>query len=408
MSDVQLTFIVEPIESVITVQPNDITISLTETLLTVYSGSSPTPGGTNGQLQFNYNGTLDGVPDSNYFSGNLTLGNSSNIKITGGNNGYFLQTDGAGNLVWAAGTGNVSGNASSAGANTSIQISDGTGNFVAASGFLFNSGSNVLSAPGNGAFTGNVSASYFIGNGSQLTDIQLPSLISNGTSNISIPVANGAIRISSNGVANVLVINNNSANLSGNLFVTSGSITGNGIGLSSLVGANVTGTVANATHATLATYVTAAAQANITSLGTLTGLIVTGLSSIHSAIEKVNIITSPGATTAIAIPLLDQAITFYTANSTGNFNVNIIGNAGVSLDDVLAVGESITTSILVTNGAVGYYANVIQVQGNTVTPKWTGNTPVGGTNNAIDVYTFNIIKTAGATYAVFGSLLGYK
>ena len=122
MSDVQLNFIVEPIESVITVQPNDITISLTETLLTVYSGSSPTPGGTNGQLQFNYNGTLGGVPDSNYFSGNLTLGNSSNIKITGGNNGYFLQTDGAGNLVWAAGTGNVSGNASSAGANTSIQI----------------------------------------------------------------------------------------------------------------------------------------------------------------------------------------------------------------------------------------------------------------------------------------------
>ena len=238
MSDVQLTFIVEPIESVITVQPNDITISLTETLLTVYSGSSTTPGGTNGQLQFNYNGTLGGVPDSNYFSGNLTLGNSSNIKITGGNNGYFLQTDGAGNLVWAAGTGNVSGNASSAGANTSIQISDGTGNFVAASGFLFNSGSNVLSAPGNGAFTGNVSASYFLGNGSQLTGVQLPSILSNGTSNVSIPDANGAIRISSNGVANVAVVTSNATQINGNLIVTGSSaanmltavvITANGI-----------------------------------------------------------------------------------------------------------------------------------------------------------------------------------
>ena len=44
-------------------------------------------------------------------SGQLDLGTISDVKITGGTNGYFLQTDGTGNLVWAdAGVGSISGN----------------------------------------------------------------------------------------------------------------------------------------------------------------------------------------------------------------------------------------------------------------------------------------------------------
>jgi hypothetical protein len=32
---------------------------------------------------------------------NVTLGNVSNLHISGGNSGYLLSTDGAGNLSWA-------------------------------------------------------------------------------------------------------------------------------------------------------------------------------------------------------------------------------------------------------------------------------------------------------------------
>jgi len=78
------------------------------------------------------------------------------------------------------------------------------------------------------------------------------------------------------------------ANVTGNLIsgnanlgnaATANYFIGNGSLLSSLTGANVTGTVANATSAgssDTAQYVTANAQANITSVGTLTALTVTG------------------------------------------------------------------------------------------------------------------------------------
>lgn len=53
-----------------------------------------------------------------------------------------------------------------------------------------------------------------------------------------------------------------------------------------------------------------------------------------------------------------------------------------------------------------YYANVIQVDGSTITPKWS-SVP-GGTANSDDLYTFNIIKTAASTFSVFVSNQGFS
>ncbi len=64
-----------------------------------------------------------------------------------------------------------------------------------------------------------------------------------------------------------------------NITANTGVFTGNGSGLSAIAGANVTGTVASATAATTAGTVTTAAQPNITSVGTLTSLAVTGNAS---------------------------------------------------------------------------------------------------------------------------------
>jgi hypothetical protein len=57
-------------------------------------------------------------------------------------------------------------------------------------------GGNLLTA-GLISATGNVSANYFIGNGSQLTGLSTSS-ISNGTSNVAIPTANGNVSITAN------------------------------------------------------------------------------------------------------------------------------------------------------------------------------------------------------------------
>ena len=71
----------------------------------------------------------------------------ANLHISGGTNGYVLQTDGTGNLTWTAQTGG-SGNGHPGGANTQVQYNDG-GAFGGTAGFTFDNTSNVLSVPGD-------------------------------------------------------------------------------------------------------------------------------------------------------------------------------------------------------------------------------------------------------------------
>jgi len=78
--------------------------------------------------------------------GNLTIG-VANLHITGGTNGYVLQTDGNGGLSWTAQTGG-SGNGTTGGANTQVQFND-AGNFGGSAAFTFTKTSNVLTVSGN-------------------------------------------------------------------------------------------------------------------------------------------------------------------------------------------------------------------------------------------------------------------
>ena len=71
----------------------------------------------------------------------------ANLHISGGSNGYVLQTDGTGNLTWTAQTGGT-GNGVPGGANTQIQYND-AGAFGATAGFTFDNTSNVLAVPGD-------------------------------------------------------------------------------------------------------------------------------------------------------------------------------------------------------------------------------------------------------------------
>jgi hypothetical protein len=57
------------------------------------------------------------------------------------------------------------------------------------------------------SFSGNVSADHFIGNGSELTDLPVAAIITNGTSNVAIPVADGAVSLNVGGSANIASFN---------------------------------------------------------------------------------------------------------------------------------------------------------------------------------------------------------
>ena len=61
-------------------------------------------------------------------TGTSNLGPVGNITIAGGENGYFLQTDGEGRLTWAPAGGSNGGNGNPGGANTQVQFND-QGNF---------------------------------------------------------------------------------------------------------------------------------------------------------------------------------------------------------------------------------------------------------------------------------------
>jgi hypothetical protein len=122
-----------------------------------------------------------------------------------------------------------------------------------------------------------------------------------------------------------------------------------------------------------------------------------------SAIEVLTI----SATAATGTINLDMAngTTYYTANSTANWTVNLRWNSTTSLNTKLAIGEMATTSFMVTNGATPYYANVHQIAGSAITPRWQGGTAVTqGNANSTDMYTYTVVKTGANTFTLFAAL----
>jgi hypothetical protein len=348
MSEISANIIVETNPINVQVEQSEVGITVEPINLNIYSAGFSNPGGNLGELQYNA-GILAGIPNVTYSGGNLSLGNIANVKILGGNTAYYLQTDGSGNLTWAAGTANVTGNGTAAGANNAIQLSDGTGNFKVGTGFNFDPSNNVLDIPGN------ATANYFIGN----------------------------------------------------------FFTGNGSGLSALAGANITGTVANATfaldagNANIANIVSNNVQSNITSLGTLTELNVSGTTSISISQEKVTLSNS-APTGTINFDLISQAIVYNTANATGNITLNFRGNSSTTANSFIANSNSVVATYLVTTGANAYNISNVQIDGSAQTIKWASNITPLSVPNTISSYTFTLIKTATTpSYTVLGSYTRY-
>lgn len=125
--------------------------------------------------------------------------------------------------------------------------------------------------------------------------------------------------------------------------------------------------------------------------------------SIKALMETVTVVASaPAATTNFDV--ITQSVLYHTASSTANFTLNLRGSSSATLNSVMAVGQSLSVAMLVTNGTTAYYPNVIQIDGVTITPKWPSGTVVNaGTVSSIDSYSITVIKTAANTYTVLAS-----
>jgi hypothetical protein len=191
-------------------------------------------------------------------------------------------------------------------------------------------------------------ANFFQGDGGLLSNLTISagSSIVNGNSNV-IVTANGNVNTSVAGNANILIVTGTGANVIGTFNatgnITGANITGNHYGagnnLSNIQGANVSGAVASATSATTAGTVTTAAQPNITSVGTLSSLAVTGnitganISATTQLISTVANGTSPIAVNSqtrvanLNVDFLDG----YQPSLTATANTVTVRNANASI-----------------------------------------------------------------------------
>jgi hypothetical protein len=123
-----------------------------------------------------------------------------------------------------------------------------------------------------------------------------------------------------------------------------------------------------------------------------------------SNIAEVDTISATAATGTINFDITTQSVLYYTSNASGNWTVNFRGSSGTSLNTLMATGESISATFLVTQGATAYYNSAVTIDGTSVTPKWQGGTaPTSGNASSVDCYTYVIQKTGSATYAVLAS-----
>jgi hypothetical protein len=141
---------------------------------------------------------------------------------------------------------------------------------------------------------------------------------------------------------------------------------------------------------------------------TLTSPAITGGTNTGSVLispEERTTVEATAATGTINYDALTQGVLFFTSNASANWTLNIRGNSGTTLSSILAVGDAITVTHLVTNGATPYYNNALQIDGSAVTPKYQGGTAfAAGNASSIDAYVYTVVKTAATpTYTVFAS-----
>ena len=288
-------------------------------------------------------------------------------------------------------------------------------------------GTGGLDIQGGLNFGGNVSANYFIGNGSQLTGIvaEASHQIANGTSNVNISTANGAVTVSINGTDNVAaftqaafytetdIVANGAVSSSGNLI--GNYILGNGALLSGIPGGtriangtsnvaittsggNVTVSVGGVDDVALFTPTDIQLKGNLDILGTIVApgldfesgnLAVTGNVSASYFVGNGSLLTGIVTDTSKKIANGTSNVNIATAN--GNVTISVGGVPNVAI--VTIGGISVAGQISATgNIAGGYFVG----NGRQLTGITSGSRIASGTSNvAIDSPNGNVTVSVG-------------
>ena len=301
---------------------------------------------TNAQPNITSLGNLSGLTSNGNVNfgnaGNVNLGSYANVHIDGGSSSTVLGTDGFGNLNWISYSGSPIG-----GANTEIQFND-SGTFGGNSAFTFNKTTGILNA----------------------THVVVTTISASGNANVG-NIGTGGFIVASGNI--------NGGNIgTGGLITASGNIQGGNLVTAGIISATGNANVGNigataGVFTTIAGSLTTGTQSNITSIGTLTSLIVTGnigagnvsATTFTGALSgAATSATTAGTVTTAAQPNITSLGTLSSLSVSGNANVGNIGANNGVFTNVSGNGSALTaiTGANVT-GNVGNALNAYAVAG---------------------------------------------
>ena len=271
----------------------------------------------------------------------IHLGTISNVKIGGGATGYILETDGQGNLNWTT-KGTLYTNIVALSnatpivmtvANTTPYTNDSE---ITISG---SNGANANSIVNGQTFYITLSVDYpTSGNVNLYTDFSR-TVAANGT-NLGVSTPNVAIATSIIGSS----VSNPGGSVNSIQYNDSGIF--NGSANFTITGGNVVSLTGSFTATTIAGSLTTAAQPNITSVGTLSGLVVAG-----NIIPNANITYNLGNNTNRFNDLYLANSTIYIGTQTISANTTSVSISGVLVANITGnvTGNSSTAGTVTTN-----------------------------------------------------------
>ena len=278
--------------------------------------------------------------------------------------------------------------------------------------------------------SGIVSATSYYGSGANLTGISVDST--------ALKDSNDVVRVQANTSGAVVTGIVTATTFIGNL---TGDVTGDVTGDASGSSGSCTGNAASATLATNASGLSGSPDITINNLvgvaATFSGVVTyedvtnidsvgivtarTGVKVLAGGINAVGVSTFSGSTsftgglaekyenagTTLGAqtnnPISDGNIILFTGNESSNNTINFTG-----VHAVLSSGETVSFTAILTPNNSGVI-NVVQVDGQAITVKWSGGSaPTAGASGQ-DIYTFQILKTGSGTsdYTVFGAAANY-
>jgi hypothetical protein len=134
-----------------------------------------------------------------------------------------------------------------------------------------------------------------------------------------------------------------------------------------------------------------------------------GANAVVTGLIETTTITATALTATATYDVITQTVLYVTGSATNNWTLNVRGSGTTTLNSLMAINQTITLAVMVTNGATPFYQSATQIDGVAQSPKWLNAVaPSAGNANSIDVYTLTITKTSTTpTYNIIASQTRY-